>query len=63
MGSGASSVVLIGAGRARIVVEDGAAMAMMPAAGHTYAPLPPAKAAPGHAASNERSGSAFGCFR
>lgn len=36
MGSGASPVVLIGAGRARIVVEDGAAMAMMPAAEHTY---------------------------
>lgn len=36
VGSGASPVVLIGAGRARIVVEDGAAMAMMPAAEHTY---------------------------
>jgi len=47
VGSGASSVVLIGAGRARIVVEDGAAMAMMPAAGHTYGPFTPNWGCPG----------------
>lgn len=46
VGSGASSVVLIGAGRARIVVEDGAAMAMMPAAGHTYGPFTPSWGCP-----------------
>lgn len=47
VGSGASSVVLIGAGRARIVVEDGAAMAMMPAAEHTYGLFTPNWGCPG----------------